>query len=86
MGIWKQRIDESWLKCQHKFRIVNAKGGTSPSADATAISLKHNKIDESTFLIGINPVSYRFIPTNPPINNLPSRSGFMQAGIGENSI
>ena len=48
MGIWKQRIDESWLKCMGKnsgFKIINASGGTYPSKVGTALSLKHIKIE-----------------------------------------
>ena len=51
MGIWKQRIDESWLKCTGSsgFRIINTLGGTEGSA--TAISLKHTKIDTTTPIV-----------------------------------
>lgn len=80
MGIWKQRIDESWLKCSGNtaFKVINANGGSSPSANVTAISLKHNKIDSST-------VNYRYLPTDTTIspNNL---SGFMASNIGTNTL
>ena len=61
MGIWKQRIDESWLKCSgnSSFRVINALGGSGDtSVKATAISLKHIKIDSAVGII------QRVLPTS----------------------
>lgn len=82
MGIWKQRIDESWLKCSGSsgFRIINAFGGSSPEGKATAISLKHTKIDGTT--VDVN----RFLPSTEQ-NYLPSQiDGFITTDIGSNTI
>ena len=50
MGIWRQRIEGSWLKCTGdvKFSILNL-NGNSTSADnlITAVALKHAAIDFS---------------------------------------
>ena len=86
MGIWKQRIDESWLKCagNFSFKIINAKGGSvDPSKKAIAISLKHNKIDSTSIPQIANPKSVGIgaVYTGITRGNL---SGFMPNGIGEN--
>jgi len=81
MGIWKQRIDESWLKCSGTtaFKVINANGGTSPSANVTAISLKHNKIDSNTGTI------YKYLPTD--LSFTPEKlTGFMASNIGTNTL
>jgi subtilisin-like proprotein convertase family protein len=82
MGIWKQRIDESWLKCTGSsgFRIINALGGSSPGGTASAISLKHTKIDTTT-----NNV-LRFLPTTAQTYGVSDLDGFMNNGIGSNTI
>ena len=47
MGIWRQRIEGTWLKCTgtKKFRIMNLKGGYQMDDFITGISLKHKSID-----------------------------------------
>ena len=86
MGIWKQRIDESWLKCSGTaaFKIINVRGGAGDtSKQATAISLKHTKIDSNTGTV------YSYIPsTNTTFypNANPQISGFMISDIGSNSL
>jgi subtilisin-like proprotein convertase family protein len=80
MGIWKQRIDESWLKCsgKSKFRVINALGGDS--VEATAISLKHVKIDSDT------KTKPRVFPTSS-LSYLPAEiDGFIANGIGSNTL
>ena len=83
MGIWKQRIDESWLKCSgnSSFRIINALGGSGDtSVKATAISLKHIKIDSA---VGI---TQRVLPTSS-ISYTPAEiNGFIANGIGSNTL
>ena len=84
MGIWKQRIDESWLKCtgNFSFKIINAKGGTlDPSEKAIAISLKHSKIDSN---LPITAIPKWIDSTYTYVRN--QLTGFMIDGIGENSI
>jgi len=46
MGIWKQRIEGSWVRCtgDQKFSISNLNGSAKEKA-AVAISLKHKAID-----------------------------------------
>ena len=84
MGIWKQRIDESWLKCtgSNNFRIINMKGGTDPSGRATAISLKHSKIDatqpQSTIRRYLTPIGIPYLPGD--------LDGFMNNNIGANTL
>ena len=81
MGIWKQRIDESWLKGSN-FRIINVRGGSGDtSGQATAISLKHTKID-STRLIS-NP---RFLTPATTTYTTSQLDGFMPEGIGINTL
>lgn len=82
MGIWKQRIDESWLKCSGsvKFKIINAVGGSQPSREVTAISLKHSKID-STTSNAQRALSSTPIPYSPSVLD-----GFIPTGIGVNTI
>ena len=78
MGIWKQRIDQSWLKST-TFRIVNAIGGTlDPSKNAIALSLKHYEIDRKN-----NNVNSIVPLVNIPLSDI---QGYMIAGVGENSI
>ena len=89
MGIWKQRIDESWLKCSgsSSFKIINVDGSNQGGNNetwtkATAISLKHTKIDS---LIGSisNPVVF---PASS-ISYTPTQiDGFMANGIGSNTL
>ena len=90
MGIWKQRIDESWLKCSGKssFKVINVDGSTynhpddSPGtwAKVTAISLKHSKIDSDT------STNTRIFPDSL-INYLPTQiDGFIANGIGTNTL
>ena len=82
MGIWKQRIDESWLKCSGNttFRVINVRGGAGDtSGTTTAISLKHSKIDNQS------PASL-YVPsgsTNLTPNVL---TGFMTSDIGTNTL
>ena len=80
MGIWKQRIDESWLKCTGSsgFRIINTLGGTEGSA--TAISLKHTKIDTTT------PIVDRFLPSTAKTFATNLIEGLMTSDIGTNSL
>lgn len=66
MGIWKQRIEGSWVRCSgdRKFNLVNLRGNGNPSSQvATAISLKHLAIDKG--LVGSAPQS-----SNPGFGNL----------------
>ena len=83
MGIWKQRIDESWLRGSN-YRVINANGGADinvASVQATAITLKHSKIDGSSSLP--NP---RFLTTTPNIFTTGQLEGLMQEGIGTNTL
>lgn len=82
MGIWKQRIDESWLKCTGSsgFRIINTLGGTNPEGRATAISLKHTKIDANT------PIVDRFLPSNSIPLTTNQIDGFIPTDIGSNTL
>ena len=80
MGIWKQRIDESWLKASLKFRIINIDGVTSRLA--TAISLKHQKIDRAKD----NLPEQRFLPTVTVPYSIAQLDGFMSNNIGTNTI
>ena len=84
MGIWKQRIDESWLKCtgQANFRIINMKGGTDPSGKATAISLKHSKIDATSPQSSIQ----RYLTPTGIIYPTADLDGFMNNNIGTNTL
>jgi len=49
MGIWRQRIEGTWLRCTglKKFRIMNLNGGTTMDDEITVVSLKHKYIDFS---------------------------------------
>lgn len=82
MGIWKQRIDESWLKCTGSsgFRIINTLGGASPEGKATAISLKHTKIDTTTTIVD------RFLPTTVQTFTPTQIDGFISTDIGSNTL
>jgi subtilisin-like proprotein convertase family protein len=83
MGIWKQRIDESWLKCsgESSFKIINVKGGTGEtSGNAIAISLKHSKIDSTTVSIK------KFLPSTNTTYPVTQLDGFMSSNIGLNTI
>lgn len=84
MGIWKQRIDESWLKCSgsSSFKIINIMGGAGDtSGEATAVSLKHTKIDTTK-----NSVQ-RFLPTTSITNITPGDlDGYMFNNIGTNTL
>ena len=83
MGIWKQRIDESWLKCSGNatFRIINVRGGSGDtSKQATAISLKHSKIDSNAGTI------FSYIPSISPTLYPSDLRGFMTSDIGSNSL
>jgi len=73
MGIWRQRIEGSWLKCtgNNRFRIINLKGGTTMDNFITAVSLKHSAVD-SLISSGIGdtgngtfsyPIDYYFGPS-----------------------
>lgn len=77
MGIWRQRIEGSWLKTtgSNKFRIVNLNGGSTMNNFATVVTLKHKSIDYS---LSNNTGDY-----NSPSTQL---SGFMYNNIGQNSI
>lgn len=83
MGIWKQRIDESWLKCSgnSSFRVINALGGSGDtSVKATAISLKHIKIDSDT------KTKPRVFPTSLLSYATTEIDGFIANGIGTNTL
>jgi subtilisin-like proprotein convertase family protein len=80
MGIWKQRIDESWLKASLGFRIININGLTDRVA--TAISLKHQKIDRAADGIP----EQRFLPTIAVPYTLAQLEGFMANNIGTNTL
>jgi subtilisin-like proprotein convertase family protein len=87
MGIWRQRIEGSWLKCNARtittngttvkdgFRIVNLNGGSTMNSFATVVTLKHKSIDYS---LSNNTGDYGFTS--------PSPNGLMYGDIGQNSI
>ena len=82
MGIWKQRIDESWLKCSGNttFRVINVRGGAGDtSVTTTAISLKHSKIDNQT------PASL-YVPSGSTGLTPNVLTGFMTSDIGTNTL
>jgi len=90
MGIWKQRIDESWLKCMGKnsgFKIINASGGTYPSMVGTALSLKHIKIDKTKNFNNPKYIdkTYPSTTANPNTIYRTDIQGFMIEGVGENT-
>jgi hypothetical protein len=83
MGIWKQRIDESWLKCSgnSSFKVINALGGSGDTwVKATAISLKHVKIDSDT------KTKPRVFPTSSLSYDPVEIDGFIANGIGSNTL
>jgi subtilisin-like proprotein convertase family protein len=82
MGIWKQRIDESWLRCSSTsgFRVINTLGGVDSSKVVTAISLKHTKIDTTT----VNP--FRFVPPTEQTYDATQIDGFIPNNIGSNNL
>lgn len=82
MGIWRQRIEGSWLKCTGdvKFSILNLNLNSNANvADnlITAVALKHAAID---FSISRSTIDYG--QTVKPAE----RSGLMYDGVGLNSI
>ncbi len=79
MGIWKQRIDESWLQGSN-FNVINVRGGSSDMSSVTAISLKHIKIDSTT--LNANP---RFLTSTPNPFTTAELDGLMVGGIGINT-
>ena len=85
MGIWKQRIDESWLRGSG-FRIINVAGGSGDTSGiATAITLKHTKIDSIGFAGNVSGSNPRFIST--ATNGLTDAlDGLMIGGIGTNTL
>ena len=90
MGIWKQRIDESWLKCMGKnsgFKIINASGGTYPSKVGTALSLKHIKIDKTKNFNNPKYIDKTYPSTTANPNTIPRTDiqGFMIDGVGANT-
>ena len=83
MGIWKQRIDESWLKCSGSgFRIINTLGGANPEGKATAISLKHTKIDTTLPTTTVD----RFLPASVQTFTPTQIDGFISTDIGSNTL
>ena len=57
MGIWRQRIEGTWLKSSSgkNFRIMNLKGGSTMDDTISVVSLKHNYID---FAFSNNTANY----------------------------
>ena len=75
MGIWRQRIEGSWLRClnNYKFRIINLKGGNLMNDFINVVSLKHESIDYS---LSINTADYG-------TTNTPAPTGLVYDGIGD---
>ena len=82
MGIWRQRIEGTWLKCtsEVKFKIMNLNTAAMSSDFVTAVSLKHASIDQAP-LDSRSTIDFGTANSIPPAN----KRGVMYDGIGLNS-
>jgi hypothetical protein len=82
MGIWRQRIEGTWLKCtsEVKFKIMNLNTAAISSDVVTAVSLKHAEIDQAP----LNSKSTIDSGTTTAIIST-NKSGVMYDGIGLNT-
>jgi len=79
MGIWRQRIEGSWLKCTTdvKFKIMNLNTAAISNDVVTAVSLKHMSID---YVNTRSTLDYNTTSVISPTQ----KKGLMYDGIGLN--